>query len=45
QNKKHNILFSISMIVLCIVGVLFSAFQADVFTLEKKRGITIERRK
>ncbi|WP_414781152.1 M56 family metallopeptidase, partial [Escherichia coli] len=25
QNKKHNILFSISMIVLCIVGVLFSA--------------------
>ncbi|EMR5077949.1 peptidase M56, partial [Listeria monocytogenes] len=33
------------MIVLCIVGVLFSAFQADVFTLEKKKGITIERRK
>ncbi|MFH5563245.1 hypothetical protein ACHI15_15790, partial [Listeria monocytogenes] len=27
------------------VGVLFSAFQADVFTLEKKKGITIERRK
>ncbi|WP_227869482.1 hypothetical protein, partial [Listeria monocytogenes] len=31
-------------IVLCSVGVLFSAFQADMFTLEKKKSITIERK-
>lgn len=43
-SKKHNILFLIFIIVLCSVGVLFSAFQADMFTLEKKKGITIERK-
>ncbi|HAO6376102.1 TPA: peptidase M56 [Listeria monocytogenes] len=43
-SEKHNILFLIFIIVLCSVGVLFSAFQADMFTLEKKKGITIERK-
>lgn len=43
--KKGNTIFSILLIVLCAVGVFCSAFQAEIFTLEKKKGITIERSK
>lgn len=43
--KKGNTIFSILLIVLCTVGVFFSAFQAEIFTLEKKKGITIEQSK
>lgn len=42
--KKGNLIFGVFLIGLCSVGIFFSAFQAEIFTVEKEKGITIERR-
>lgn len=45
KTEKRNIFFSVCLIVLCCIGIFFSIFQTKILTMEKKKGITIERRK
>ncbi|MBC1542762.1 M56 family metallopeptidase [Listeria cossartiae] len=43
--KSGKVIFLMFLMVLCAVGVFFSAFQAEIFTLEKEKGITFEQKK